>query len=287
MKRTILTAGLLAVGFLLFSESRAAVDPNTKPFLAVQKKLITDGFDPIKIQRLYEQPHVFFEADGVTLLFTYQEAWVDYAQFTNEWSIGKAKQYMQQNEATLARIEEQYRVDKKVITAILLVETGLGASVGTRSTLNTLSTMAALMDPAVRDMLWNLIPDSKKISRKRFEKKATARSKWAYEELKAFLTYADREGYDPTAIPGSFAGAVGVAQFMPTNILAYGRDGDDDGMVDMLNHADAMASVANFLKSHGWRQGQNRKKAEKIIHYYNHSTYYVNTILKIAGLLKI
>ena len=143
------------------------------------------------------------------------------------------------------------------------------------------------MDPAVRNMFWDLIPDSKKISRKKFEKKAAFRSKWAYQELKAFLTYTEREGIDPTTIPGSFAGAVGVAQFIPTNILAYGRDGDDDGMVDMLNHTDAMASVANFLKSHGWRQGQDHKKAEKIIHYYNHSTYYVNTILQIAKLLKI
>lgn len=285
-KWTILTAGLLAIGFFIFGESRATVDPNGKPFSSIQNKLIADGFDPIKIKRLYDQPHVFFEADGVTLLFTYREARVDYAQFTNNWSIDKAKQYMQKYEAELARIEEQYRVDSSVITAILLVETGLGASLGTRSTLNTLSTMAALMDPAVRDMLWDLIPDSKKISRKKFEKRAVARSKWAYKELKAFLTYTDREGFDPTTIPGSFAGAVGVAQFMPTSILAYGKDGDDDGMVDMLNHTDAMASVANYLKSHGWRQGQDRKKAEQIIHYYNHSTYYVNTILKIANLLK-
>jgi membrane-bound lytic murein transglycosylase B len=285
-KWTIFTAGLLAIGFFIFDESRATVDPNGKPFSSIQNKLIADGFDPIKIKRLYDQPHVFFEADGVTLLFTYREARVDYAQFTNNWSIDKARQYMQKYEAELARIEEQYRVDKGVITAILLVETGLGASLGTRSTLNTLSTMAALMDPAVRDMLWDLIPDSKKISRKKFEKRAVARSKWAYKELKAFLTYTDREGFDPTTIPGSFAGAVGVAQFMPTSILAYGKDGDDDGMVDMLNHTDAMASVANYLKSHGWRQGQDRKKAEQIIHYYNHSTYYVNTILKIANLLK-
>jgi membrane-bound lytic murein transglycosylase B len=57
-------------------------------------------------------------------------------------------------------------------------------------------------------------------------------------------------------------------------------------MVDMLNHADSMASIGNFLKSHGWRPGQSRKKAEKIIYHYNHSTYYVDTILKISRRLK-
>ncbi len=281
-KWMILAAGLLVAGFFSLAETRATVEPQNTPFGSVQKQLIADGFDPVKIKRLYDRPQVSFEADGVILLFTYKEARVDYGQFTNQWSIRKAKQYLQENAADLTRIEKAYGVDKKVITAILLVETGLGASVGTRSTLNTLSTMAALTDPMVRSKLWELIPDSKKISRKKFEKKAAARSKWAYEELKAFLKYTHQEGFDPVLIPGSFAGAVGVAQFMPTSILAYGKDGNDDGMVDMLNHADSMASIANFLKSHGWRQGQSRKKAEKIIYHYNHSSYYVNTILKIS-----
>ena len=282
----IFAVTLLVVGSLIAAEPRAADESSKKPLSSVQKQLIADGFDAAKIKRLYSRPQVFFEADGVILLFTYKEAQVDYGQFTNKWSIRKAKQYIQKNEADLTRIEKAYDVDKKVITAILLVETGLGASVGTRSALNTLSTMAALTDPVVRNQLWDFIPDSKKISRKKFEKKATARSKWAYEELKAFLKYTAREGLDPASIPGSFAGAVGVAQFMPTNILAYGKDGNNDERVDMLNHADSMASIANFLKSHGWRPGQSRKKAEKIIYNYNHSSYYVNTILNISSRLK-
>jgi membrane-bound lytic murein transglycosylase B len=277
---------LLIAGDLIAAESGAAVESGKKPFLSIQKRLIGDGFDPAKIKRLYSRPQVSFEADGVIVLFTYREAHVDYGQFTNKWSIRKARQYMQEYDTDLSRIEKDYGVDKKVITAILLVETGLGASVGTRSALNTLSTMAALTDPMVRSKLWDLIPNSKKISRKKFEKRAAARSRWAYEELKALLKYSAREGVDPVSIPGSFAGAVGLAQFMPTNILAYGKDGNEDGMVDMLNHADSMASIANFLKSHGWRPGQSRKKAAKIIYHYNHSNYYVNTILKISSRLK-
>ena len=285
-KRINFTIGLLVIGILVSAQSRAAVESNKKPFSSVQKRLISDGFDSVKIKKLYNRPQVFFEADGVTLLFTYKEAQVDYGQFANKWSIRKARQYMQKHDTELTRTEQFYGVDKSVITAILLVETGLGASVGTRSTLNTLSTIAALKDPAVRDMLWDLIPESKKISRKKFEKRAASRSKWAYEELKAFLKYTNREGFDPALIPGSFAGAVGVAQFMPTSIMAYGQDGNNDGIVDMLNHADAMASIANFLKSHGWRPKQNRKKAKKIIYHYNHSNYYVDTILKISKRLK-
>ena len=284
--RLIIVIILLIAGDLMAAESGAAVESSKKPLLSVQKRLIADGFDPTKITRLYSRPQVSFEADGVIVLFTYREARVDYGQFTNDWSIRKAQQYIQDYDADLTRIENAYGVDKKVITAILLVETGLGASVGTRPALNTLSTMAALNDPMVRSQLWDLIPNSRKISRKKFERRATARSKWAYNELKALLKYSAREGVDPVSIPGSFAGAVGVAQFMPTSILAYGKDGNDDGMIDMLNHADSMASIANFLKSHGWRPGQSRKKAAKIIYHYNHSDYYVDTILKISSSLK-
>jgi membrane-bound lytic murein transglycosylase B len=211
---------------------------------------------------------------------------VDYGQFANDWSIRKAKKFMEKHHDELSRTEQKYGVDSRIITAILLVETGLGTTVGTRSALNTLSTLASLKDQEVRNMFWEMIPDSKKIPRKQFEKKADRKSSWAYQELKAFLTYAFREGLDPAEIPGSIAGAVGFAQFMPSNILAYGRDGNNDGIIDLLNRADSIASIAYFLKRHGWQPGINREKAQKIIYHYNHSKYYVDTILKIANLLK-
>ena len=135
---------LLVAGYLIAATSDATVESNKEALSSVQERLIADGFDAAKIKRLYSRPQVSFEADGVILLFTYREAQVDYGQFTNKWSIRKAEEYIEKNRADLTRIEKAYGVDKKVITAILLVETGLGASVGTRPALNTLSTMAAL-----------------------------------------------------------------------------------------------------------------------------------------------
>ena len=288
--KTAIIAGfvlLLAVTFFCPAASRAAGGSNGSQYFGkLQQKLIADGFDAKKIKRLYGRPQVFFETDGATLLFTYSEAKVDYDQFANDWSIRKAKKYMQQHRQELARVEKAYGVDRRVITAILLVETGLGTSMGTRSTLNTLSTLAALDNPKVRAAFYEKIPKDRRIARKKFEKSAKKRARWAYAELKAFLKYAHREGLDPAQIPGSFAGAMGLAQFMPSSILAYGRDGNNDGSVDLLNHADSMASIANFLKRHGWRPGISRKKAEKVIHHYNHSDYYVKTILKISSRLE-
>jgi membrane-bound lytic murein transglycosylase B len=142
------------------------------------------------------------------------------------------------------------------------------------------------MDPQIRSDFYHKIPPAKRISRKKFENSARKKSKWAYKELKAFLEYTEQEGFDPAEIPGSFAGAMGLSQFVPSSILNYGKDGNNDGSIDLLTHADAIASIANYLKSHGWRPGISRKKAEKVIYHYNHSKYYVKAILKIADLLK-
>ena len=284
----ILFTAIYFAAFCLWSTAPAQSTPKKKGdhFESLQKKLIKDGFNPGKIQRLYGRPQVFFETDGVTLLFTYSEAKLDYDQFSNDRSIGKAKKYMEKYKEDLDRTEKVYGVNGRIITAILLVESRFGSYVGTRSTLNTLSTIAALADPDLRRTFWETIPEEKRPARDKFEKKAKRRSKWAYGELKAFLQYAYRQGLDPALIPGSFAGAMGFPQFMPSNILAYGKDGDNDGTIDLNTHADSMASIANYLKSHGWKPGISPQKAEKVIYQYNHSKYYVKAILKIAARLK-
>ena len=175
------------LGLCLTSPVLASAKKNVDHFEFLQKKLIKDGFNHKKIQRLYSRPQVFFETEGVTLLFTYSEAKLDYDQFSNDWSIRQARKYMQEHNEDLDRTEKAYGVDKRVITAILLVESGLGKSVGTRSALNTLSTLAALMYPDVRRDFYKQIPAEKRPQKKKFEKSAKRRSKWAYNELKAFL----------------------------------------------------------------------------------------------------
>ena len=283
---TIILWGLFILPLMASAPANATTETNDPYFASVQKRLIKDGFDSEKIKRLYRRPQVVFEAEGVTVFFTYSEAKVDYDQFANDWSIRKAKEFMQTHQGDLQRAEKTYGVESQVITAILLVETGLGSWLGNRSALNTLSTMASLKEAETRNRFWEMIPESKRIPRKKFEMKASRKSSWAYRELKAFLTYAYQQGLDPAEVPGSIAGAIGYAQFMPSNILAYGKDGNNDGSIDLLNKADSMASIAYFLKRHGWRPGISRKKAEKVIYHYNHSEYYVDVVLRIADLLK-
>jgi membrane-bound lytic murein transglycosylase B len=282
-----LNAGKVLLLSLLFGliGSPVAVAQNHY-FETLQLKLIADGFDEPTIRNLYARPEVKFESNGISVYFVHHESKVDYDQYTDARLIRRAKTYMQRHAAAFAAAEQTYGVDREVITAIILVETQLGGLLGSRSVLNTLSTMAALSDAAVRDRLWLEVADTPELTRSRFDEKSLQKSRWAYRELKAFLRHAGQEGFDPVAVNGSFAGAMGIAQFMPSNIDQLAQDGNGDGRIDLFDDADAIASIAYYLQKHGWRPGIDRKKAERVVYHYNHSERYVSAILAISDLLK-
>jgi membrane-bound lytic murein transglycosylase B len=220
------------------------------------------------------------------LFFVHSEASLDYDQFTTKDSVAKARSYIDRYREDLERAEIKYGVDKNVVAAILLVETRLGKYTGRSPILNTLATMASLSDPIRRETLFQHISSNpKRLPRDKFEKKADRKSRWAYDQLKAFIEYSNQEKIDPFSIYGSYAGAFGIAQFMPTSIVAYAVDGDGDGRIDLFTHADSIASAANYLKQFGWKPGISRKKAEKAVHAYNRSSYYVNAVLTIVDKL--
>ncbi len=277
---------LVALQLFLPAQTPAGENNKAGYFDTLQQSLIEDGFNKNKINALYARSGVYFDAKGVSLFFSHSEGKLNYDQFTSKRSIKKTKKYLKIHRAVFEGVEKTYSVDKEIIAAIILVETRLGTYLGERSILNTLSTMASLHDQHVKNMLWRKISGSSPFTREQFDKKAEKKSTWAYSELKYFLQYANRENIDPLSVYGSYAGAMGIAQFMPSNILALAKDGNKDGCVDLFNHADAIASIASYLKHHGWQAKIDDKKAYKILLRYNYSKYYANIILKIAKLLR-
>jgi len=257
-----------------------------EPFVKLQSRLVKDGFDAEGIGELYRQPGVAFETRGVALFFRHSEGRLDYGQFLQDRRIQMARQYMIDHSGALAAAEDRYGVAREIITAIMLVETQLGTLVGNQTVFNILSTMAALDDAAVRKAFWKVLPTDRRLKRKAFEKKADRKSSWAYAELKALLRYVEAEKMDPVAIQGSYAGALGYCQFMPSNALRLGVDGNGDERVDLFDHTDAIASVGNYLKHHGWKPEMTRQQKFQVILKYNYSKPYANTILDIAARLR-
>lgn len=251
-------------------------------FQPVVDRLAADGFDREALNRLFARPEVAFEARGVGLFFVHSEARLDYTQFLRSERLLKAEEYLRSHAEALGASQARFGVEPQVITAILLVETQLGTITGSRSVLNTLATMAALADAATRERLWASMAEEGRLPRADFDAKADRRSGWAYQELKALLTYTGRENLDPAAIPGSYAGALGICQFMPSNALRLAVDGGGDGRIDLFDHTDAIASVGNYLKHHGWRSDLSPQKKYEVIRRYNYSKPYAETVLEIA-----
>jgi membrane-bound lytic murein transglycosylase B len=282
------TALILMGALLVALPTAQAADQETQGFFdPLIQRLVADGFNPDQIKQLYGRTDdVFFESRGVSLYFLHNEAKLDYNKMTKRSWIREARVYLKDHADAFTAAQAKFGVDPNVITAIILVETKFGRYTGKRSILNTLSTMAVLTQPKQRDYLWGQLPEERRYSRNKYDQKADRKSSWAYKELKAYLTYTQGHGIDPAQIKGSYAGALGLAQFMPSNILAYGKDGNGDGRIDLFQDADAIFSIASYLKHYGWKPGIDDKKAYKVVYHYNHSKYYVNTILKIRGLLK-
>jgi membrane-bound lytic murein transglycosylase B len=176
-------------------------------------------------------------------------------------------------------------VPKEIIVSILLVETGLGNSMGGKRAFNTLASMALSTDletirPYLPQKLIN--PKNENFARVICRKK----SDWAYSELKALILYAYQSEIDPLTLSSSIYGAIGLCQFLPSNITSYGVDADNDGRIDLSTKADAFYSIANYLQENGWRCTMDKGSQRKVILRYNQSSIYANTVLAVAKKLK-
>lgn len=278
--------GILAILMVLvfWAGSAAASDPL---YDKLKQQLINDGFNKEQINRLYDDKECFFAKGMVIMFFRHDESKLNYKQFESDEDIANAKTYLAQHKPYFDKVEAAYGVPREIITAILLVESRLGTHLGKSRAFNVLSTMAALQDKDVREKFYVMAEDDKRLPRDQFMARAEKRAVWAYKELKALLTYAGKYNINPFYFKSSYAGAIGYCQFMPSNIMPYGADGNGDGMIDLFVDADAIFSVASYLKKHGW-SGLNisLEQQRKAINRYNHSSYYVDCILAVASKLK-
>ncbi len=208
-----------------------------------------------------------------------------YRKFLDPWTISKAGRYMSERRDVFVAAERTYGVPAEVLAAILLVETKLGDYLGDREAFGVLASMALCQDfELIRARLKTLKGSPERTA---FAVQAAKeKGDWAYAELKALLAYAAAKKASPLTIPGSIYGAIGICQFMPTNALKFGVDADSDGTVDLFADKDAIHSVANYLRGHGWRTNQSEEERRAAIYSYNHSTLYVMAVLAVAEKLK-
>ena len=190
------------------------------------------GFDRARLARLFGQAQP--QPRAVQAIQPPKDpavrSWQAYrARFVEPSRIEGGLRFWDANQQTLEAAQRTYGVPEEVIVAIIGIETIYGRNMGKFPALATLATLAFDYPP---------------------------RAGLFRRELEALLLLARESLRSPTAYSGSYAGALGIPQFLPSSIRNWGVDFDGDGQVDLAaSSADAIGSVANFLASHGWETG--------------------------------
>ena len=292
-------AALAAAACLLLPLSGTAAQPAPlwQPLI---ERLSEDGLPRDYLESLFARPEVAFQprvmSRKMVALLRSKTAPAPpkeaapaaprvYERYLQPALLADALRFMDDNRATLEEVEAERGVPREVLVAILLVETRLGSYLGQGNAFLALASMALCDDFLLVQAylpMNSLTPDIQQWLVRRTRQKAN----WAYEELVAFIGYALASNQDPLSIRSSPYGAIGLCQFMPTNAVRFGVDGDKDGVVDLFAAPDALHSIANYLAYHGWKPGIDEARQEKVIYHYNHDTSYARTIVVLARKLR-
>ncbi len=207
---------------------RGALDESTEIAPFIQEMAQRHGYPPTELKEILVQARVLPKVIELISRPAEAKPWHQYRPiFLNETRISKGVEFWKSQRETLARAEQTYGVPAEIIVAIIGVETLYGERAGSIRVIDSLVTLGF-----------------------RYPKRA----KFFRSELQQFLLLSREERLDPLAVKGSYAGAMGVPQFIASSYRRYAVDFDGDGSRDLLdNPKDAIGSVANYLSEHGWR----------------------------------
>lgn len=219
--------------FLLSSMSVSAGDykdhPKYEPFIAEMVK--EHNYDEAVLRDVLSQAQ---RKDSILEAISRPaekvKPWYEYRDIFLTQSRTKAgKAFLKEHKATFDTVEEQYGVPREIIAAIIGVETYYGRHTGSYRVIDALTTLG--FDYPKRSLF--------------------------YRELKNYFLMVRDNDLDPLAIKGSYAGAMGLGQFIPSSYISYAVDFDGDGHKDLWSNVDdAIASVAYYFKRYGWQAGE-------------------------------
>lgn len=208
----------------------SADDPAVRQFIDTTAR--EQHIDAAQVRRAIEAAHV--QPSIIAAISKPAEKrlrWDEYRSlFMQQSRIENGADFVMHNLPAMQRAEREYGVPREVIAAIIGVETGYGANTGKYRVIDSLSTLAFRYPP---------------------------RASFFSKELAAYLKLTSKQSLDPLAYKGSYAGAMGYPQFMPSSYNAYAVDFTGDGIRDIWNSpVDAIGSVAHYFQAHGWKSGE-------------------------------
>lgn len=231
MKKVIAVLGSMVVSSLLSVPVCADYTGNPKAQKLMDKMVTEHGFKRAEIESyLADASKKQSIIAAMTRPAEKVKPWKDYRKiFMTEKRIKEGVEFWTKNQAALAAAEKKYGVDPSVIVAIIGVETFYGRIKGKYRVIDALSTLSFDYPP---------------------------RSKFFTGQLEQFFLLSREQKQNPLKLLGSYAGAMGYGQFIPSSYRSFAVDFDNDGFADIWdNTTDAIGSVANYFARHGWVKG--------------------------------
>jgi peptidoglycan lytic transglycosylase B len=207
----------------------ARLDPEIETF--IHKMAEKHHFNPRELRNIFSQVKPDPEVLEAISMPATSMSWDDFsARFINPTRIDEGVKFWDDNAEALARARQQYGIPEEIVVATIGVETRYGRSTGTYRVLDSLTTLA-------------------------FD--YPQRAGFFKQELEQFLLLTREDRIDPLDIKGSYAGAMGLPQFIPSVYRRYAVDFNGDGTLNLWEDpADAIGSIANYYKAYGWQPGQ-------------------------------
>lgn len=229
MARCTLLVGLLGTGFIASAQADYSQHPAAAPVIATlveDHAMSRDEVMQILANASTEQRIL----DSMANAAEKTKTWAAYrSSFLTPVRIDGGVDFLREYAQILQQVEQEYGVPPQVIAAIVGVETNYGGYTGKANVLNALATLA-------------------------FEH--PRRTKFFSSELVEYIVLCKEQGWQADQQLGSYAGAMGMSQFMPSNYRKLAIDGDENGVADLHHPTDAIHSVANYLTHHGWQSGE-------------------------------
>lgn len=224
-------SSLLLIGTIVINTAQAALTQRADVSEFITEMANKHNLNKTELEQLFQEVEI--RGDIINAMNTPAEGkpWFDYQKIlVTDDRVQKGADFWQKNEETLQRAEQEYGVPASIVVAIIGVETNYGETQGKYRVMDALSTLA-------------------------FE--YPKRADFFKKELEQFLLLTRENKLEPLSVLGSYAGAIGQGQFIPSSYRHYAVDYTGDGTADLRgNTSDAIGSVANYLKKNGWQAGQ-------------------------------
>lgn len=279
MKRRLSTVSVLFLVIITVLQTNATA--GDKVFDPVISHLLQDGLDSTHVTHIFNDARIRFIDALVVANIVPRDNPDAYQKFLMPEQVNDGKQFLQERGTEIQHLLNGTDIPIEIVVSILKIESDLGRNPGKLPVVAALATISSIN----HKKYWKSIADtSATLTVRQLKIRAEKRSKWAYGELLTFLKLCNFQGWDPIAIRGSWAGAFGWAQFLPSSYTYCARDGDGDGDVDPYSLQDAVASLVCYLQHAHW--GVSQKDHRKALHRYNPSNAYVDAVLEYASCLK-